>query len=199
MLLGIFGGVYGALFCKVSRFEILLGIAANFPTVGQHLVDQKRPQRHLTQAASDRRGAAHHAVCPSAEWVGGLGLTETLLYSVTVCISFYNPWTRLGGTELVYELFSGSSPTSEPFQCDHLLNSMNVECHTESSSPGGLCIDMPEQVWGLVASIGFALVAKALLTVVTFGIKLPGTLTYHLNLLTLVLTFFFIDSRHLHS
>lgn len=61
----------------------------------------------------------------------------------------------MGGTELVFELFS--------------------ECHSDNPL-GGLCIDVPEQVWGLVRSILFALVAKALLTVVTFGIKLPGPL-----------------------
>jgi chloride channel 3/4/5 len=29
---------------------------------------------------------------------------------VTVCVSFYNPWTKMGGTELVFEMFSGAFP-----------------------------------------------------------------------------------------
>lgn len=79
--------------------------------------------------------------------------TKTVFSRVTVVVSFYNPFTKMGGTELVYELFS--------------------ECHIGDSS-NGLCVDNPELVWRLVSSIGFALVTKALLTVATFGIKLPG-------------------------
>lgn len=47
------------------------------------------------------------------------------------------------------------------------------ECHKEESFDG-LCVDSPELVWNLVATLMIALVMKALLTVVTFGIKLPG-------------------------
>lgn len=72
---------------------------------------------------------------------------------VTVIVSFTNPWTKMGGTELVSLLVS--------------------ECHREESSEG-LCIDRPELVFGLLKSLGFALVMKAFLTVITFGIKLPG-------------------------
>lgn len=50
----------------------------------------------------------------------------------------------MGGTELVYELFS--------------------ECHKKDSFDG-LCVDNPDLVWGLVSSLGFALLIKALLTV----------------------------------
>lgn len=64
----------------------------------------------------------------------------------------------MGGTELVYELFS--------------------ECHREDVAPSALCIDTPEQVKSLVGLVALALVAKALLTVVTFGIKLPGELKW---------------------
>ncbi|ORY75039.1 chloride channel [Leucosporidium creatinivorum] len=116
LFLGIFGGVYGALFCKANIWWT----------------------KHV-------RNGTFLKVHPIVE--------VALITLITVCVSFYNPWTKMGGTELVYELFS--------------------ECHTGNSF-GGLCIDVPEQVWGLVGSIFFALVMKALLTVVTFGIKLPA-------------------------
>lgn len=56
---------------------------------------------------------------------------------------------------------------------------MRTECHIDSKNP--LCIDVPEQVKGLTLSILYALIAKALLTVVTFGIKLPGKWRWHLS------------------
>jgi chloride channel 3/4/5 len=60
----------------------------------------------------------------------------------------------MGGTELVASLFS--------------------ECHQGEYSDGGLCVERPELAWKLVLSITLALLIKAMLTVVTFGIKLPA-------------------------
>lgn len=115
-------------------------------------MDAQRPKRHLPQASPNPRSRSHHLV-RSAFFRAAWTLLTLLLHRVTVFVSFYNPFTKMGGTELVYELFS--------------------ECHIGDSS-NGLCVDDPELVWRLVSSIGFALVVKALLTVATFGIKLPG-------------------------
>ncbi|GAA5971664.1 hypothetical protein JCM21900_003889 [Sporobolomyces salmonicolor] len=116
LLLGVFGGVYGALFCKANVWWT----------------------RHVRNGTFLK----NHAIVEVA-----------LVTLVTVCISFFNPWTKMGGTELVYEMFS--------------------ECHKDESF-GGLCVKTPDQVWAIVRSVAAALTIKALLTVVTFGIKLPA-------------------------
>ncbi|GAA5887484.1 hypothetical protein JCM5296_002589 [Sporobolomyces johnsonii] len=116
LLLGVFGGVYGALFCKANVWWT----------------------RHVRNGTFLK----NHAIVEVA-----------LVTLVTVCISFFNPWTKMGGTELVYEMFS--------------------ECHKDESF-GGLCVKTPDQVWAIVRSVAVALTIKAFLTVVTFGIKLPA-------------------------
>ncbi|BGP36814.1 hypothetical protein JCM10449v2_000716 [Rhodotorula kratochvilovae] len=81
-------------------------------------------------------------------------VVEVALVTVfTAAIAFTNPWAKMGGTELISTLFS--------------------ECHKDDRL-SGLCVATPAQVWPLVASIGAALVLKALCTAVTFGIKVPA-------------------------
>ena len=69
-----------------------------------------------------------------------------------------NPLTRMGGTELVATLFA--------------------ECRSDGVDHTGglaLCSRDPAYLVGHVArSIGVALIVKGLLTIVTFGIKLPA-------------------------
>ena len=63
----------------------------------------------------------------------------------------------MGGTELVAKLFS--------------------ECRLGegTTSLSGLCVlDPPTQAWPVIRAIGTALIVKAALTVVTFGIRLPA-------------------------
>jgi chloride channel 3/4/5 len=60
----------------------------------------------------------------------------------------------MGGTELVYNLFA--------------------ECRTGSSHSGLCVLDPPTQAAPVIRAIGVALVVKGLLTIVTFGIKLPA-------------------------
>lgn len=63
----------------------------------------------------------------------------------------------MGGTELVYTLFK--------------------ECRKGSGNPTGLCILDPgnfDHVWPVVRALLTAMVVKAALTVVTFGIKVPA-------------------------
>ena len=64
----------------------------------------------------------------------------------------------MGGTELIYNLFA--------------------ECRTGSGNThSGLCIIDPgsyRHVWPVVESIAVAMIVKAGLTIVTFGIKLPA-------------------------
>ncbi|KIJ18677.1 hypothetical protein PAXINDRAFT_70564 [Paxillus involutus ATCC 200175] len=84
---------------------------------------------------------------------------EVILVTLaTAILCFLNPYARMGGTELVYILFS--------------------ECRTvDTYSHSGLCVLDPgnlEHVWPVVQTILVAMMMKGALTVITFGIKLPA-------------------------
>ncbi|KAF8630644.1 hypothetical protein AX15_002795 [Amanita polypyramis BW_CC] len=119
VLLGVFGGVYGAYFSKLNyRWW--------------------RDVRNKTLLGS-------HPI-----------LEVLIITIVTTILCFLNPFTRMSGTELVYILFS--------------------ECKPGSSSEG-LCIVSPgsfASIWPVIRAIGMAMIVKAALTIVTFGIKLPA-------------------------
>ncbi|KAF8521256.1 chloride channel [Hysterangium stoloniferum] len=87
-------------------------------------------------------------------WLGKHPIFEVLLItSVTTAFCFLNPYTRLGGTELVYNLFA--------------------ECHKGDFNEG-LCASQSSEIQPLITAIGIAMIVKGMLTVVTFGIKLPA-------------------------
>ncbi|KAF7321607.1 Chloride channel protein [Mycena kentingensis (nom. inval.)] len=120
LLLGVFGGVYGAYFSKL-----------NF------------------RWSRDVRNKTWLKTHPAAEV-----MLITLLTSI---LCFLNPFTRMGGPELVFELFS--------------------ECKPGATNHTGLCIIDPgsfDAVWPVVQAILVAMVVKAGLTVITFGIKVPA-------------------------
>jgi chloride channel 3/4/5 len=71
---------------------------------------------------------------------------------ITALLSFLNPYTRLGGTELVYHLFAA--------------------CQLDNRS--GSCVTEPDELLPVARAIGVALLVKGSLTIVTFGIKLPA-------------------------
>jgi chloride channel 3/4/5 len=92
-------------------------------------------------------------------FLGAHPLLEVLMITLlTSMLSFSNPYTRMGGTELVYNLFA--------------------ECRTGSrNTHSGLCIIDPgslDKVWPVARSILIAMILKGGLTIVTFGIKLPA-------------------------
>lgn len=76
-----------------------------------------------------------------------------LVTSVTIGAAVVlNPWLKMGGTELVYELLA---------QCkDREFN--------------GLCVNKPSQVGSVILILLASAVAKSLLFVITFGIRLPA-------------------------
>lgn len=87
-------------------------------------------------------------------WLGAHPKSEVVLITlITALLSFLNPYTRMGGTELVYNLFA--------------------ECR-EGESHGGLCVYGPEYVGPVAKAISVALLVKGCLTIVTFGIKVPA-------------------------
>ncbi|OCF37887.1 voltage-gated chloride channel [Kwoniella heveanensis BCC8398] len=115
IILGIFGGLYGAVFARLN------------------IIWSKR-----VRAGTWLR---HHPI-----------LEVALVTMLTTAVSFLNPYTRMGGTELVASLFK--------------------ECSPASSSP--LCVNHPHEIASVVWSIGVALLIKGCLTIITFGIKLPA-------------------------
>jgi chloride channel 3/4/5 len=72
-------------------------------------------------------------------------------------LCFLNPFTRMGGTELILNLFSECRP--------HRHDNPSL-CITDRSSF--------EEAWSVSRSIFEAMIIKGALTLVTFGIKLPA-------------------------
>lgn len=116
ILLGVMGGLFGALFIKASR--IWARTFRRIPAIKLHPV-----------------------------------LEVFIVALVTGLVSFWNKYTKIPVAELLYEL---ASP-----------------CDTFTSSGYGLCPtkeNIPNVIWYLA----IAFVIKSLLTVVTFGLKLPA-------------------------
>ncbi|GAA5857166.1 hypothetical protein JCM8547_009348 [Rhodosporidiobolus lusitaniae] len=113
--LAVFGGVYGAVFCKLNIWWV-------------------KNVRNVY--------AKSHPVVEVA-----------LVTLLTVIISFSSPWTKMGGTELISSLFH--------------------ECH-KLDVPSPLCVSSPSSAYPIMFSLILALLIKAALTVITFGIKLPA-------------------------
>ncbi|KAH7926727.1 hypothetical protein BV22DRAFT_1032594 [Leucogyrophana mollusca] len=95
----------------------------------------------------------------NATWLKTHPVAEVILVTlITTVFCFLNPFTRMSGTELVYNLFS--------------------ECRTgNTDSYSGLCVLDPgdlSRTWTVIRAILVAMVIKGALTIVTFGIKLPA-------------------------
>ncbi|TFK85536.1 hypothetical protein K466DRAFT_588014 [Polyporus arcularius HHB13444] len=93
----------------------------------------------------------------NATWLKSYPVTEVILVTlVTAIFSFLNPYTRMGGTELVYNLFA--------------------ECRDGSrNTHSGLCVlDPPTQAMPVISAIFIAMIVKGTLTIITFGIKVPA-------------------------
>ncbi|KAF9643360.1 hypothetical protein BDM02DRAFT_3191773 [Thelephora ganbajun] len=116
LVLGVFGGVYGAWFSKLNY-----------------------------RWSKNVRNKTWLKTHPVAEVI--------LVTAITTMFAFINPYTKIGGTELVYKLFE--------------------ECKPGNHS--GLCIlDPTTQAVPVINALLVALVVKGVLTVITFGIKVPA-------------------------
>ncbi|KAL9934114.1 hypothetical protein V8E36_007196 [Tilletia maclaganii] len=116
VLIGVFGGIYGAYFTKLNMWWA-------------------RNVRAKT-------------------WMAKYPIAEVLLITfVSVVVSFFSSYTRMGGVEFIASLFS--------------------ECHAHESLDG-LCVSQANQIGPLVWSVAWAMISKAALTIITFGIKLPA-------------------------
>lgn len=115
IILGIFGGLYGALFCKLNVMWCRL--------------------RRRT-------------------WLVKYPIKEVLVVvAITAIINYLNPLTKKGGPELVAELFA--------------------ECENKTRNDG-LCINELQKYYETLSLLVLAILVKFLLTVVTFGIKVPA-------------------------
>ncbi|CAD6905096.1 unnamed protein product [Tilletia controversa] len=116
VLIGVFGGIYGAYFTKLNMWWA-------------------RNVRAKT-------------------WMVKYPVAEVMMITfISVVVSFFNSYTRMGGVEFIASLFS--------------------ECHAHESLDG-LCVSETNQIGPLVFSVAWAMITKGLLTIITFGIKLPA-------------------------
>ncbi|OCH93772.1 hypothetical protein OBBRIDRAFT_748976 [Obba rivulosa] len=93
----------------------------------------------------------------SKTWLKDHPVIEVILVTgLSSVLCFLNPYTRMSGTELVYNLFA--------------------ECRSGSSNTHeGLCIvDPPRQAMAVIRAIFIAMAVKSVLTLITFGIKVPA-------------------------
>jgi len=72
---------------------------------------------------------------------------------ITTVFAFINPYTKMGGTELVYKLFEECKPGDQSSLC---------------------VLDPPTQALPVISALLIVLAVKGGLTVVTFGIKVPA-------------------------
>ncbi|TIB83245.1 hypothetical protein E3Q06_02990 [Wallemia mellicola] len=79
---------------------------------------------------------------------------------ITAVISSYNPLTEMGGTELVSTLLSECPSKSSGKKLKGIFATL---CAREGQAP-----------WGIIKTLSLAIGIKSVLTVITFGMKLPA-------------------------
>lgn len=100
--------------------------------------------------------------------LGKYPVTEVLvLTALTALISFPNPFTRMSTSQLIYLLFSQCGVSTNNGLCDYVMNHNATSTGNPSTSEAGP--GLYSAVWLLMIT----LVLKLVLTVFTFGIKVP--------------------------
>ncbi|KAG6820743.1 hypothetical protein H0H93_012389 [Arthromyces matolae] len=139
LLLGVFGGVYGAYFSKLNY------------SWSKHVRNKTWLKTH--PIAEVFLVCSHQSIHHRWTHSGAPQIT-----AVTTGLAFINPFTGMSGTELVYHLFA-ECRGSKPYQ------------------HAGLCMVDPRSlsdIMPLLRSILTAMIVRACLTIITFGIKLPA-------------------------
>ncbi|XP_034255986.1 H(+)/Cl(-) exchange transporter 5 isoform X3 [Thrips palmi] len=99
--------------------------------------------------------------------LGQYPVTEVLVVTVvTAVIAYPNPYTRMSTSELIYLLFRKCGVTNMDLICDYNRNFTDVKSSIELAPAGP---GVYEAMWLLV----LALIFKLVLTVFTFGMKVP--------------------------
>ncbi|XP_071951740.1 H(+)/Cl(-) exchange transporter 4-like isoform X2 [Antedon mediterranea] len=132
ILLGIFGGLYGALF---------------------NYCNLKWCRYRKTSS------------------LGNYAITEVVLLTfITAIISYLNPYTKQNTSELIAQLFQNCGPEDDVNLCDYRRNITDVD---KNSWPGAVA---GPGLYTAMWQLSLALVFKAVITVFTFGIKVPAGL-----------------------
>uniref|UniRef100_A0A8D2MV98 Chloride channel protein n=1 Tax=Zonotrichia albicollis TaxID=44394 RepID=A0A8D2MV98_ZONAL len=98
-------------------------------------------------------------------------LEVIIVAAITAVIAFPNPYTRLNTSELIKELFTDCGPLESSSLCDY-RNDMNASKIVD---------DIPDRpagtgVYSAIWQLCLALIFKIIMTVFTFGIKVPSGL-----------------------
>ncbi|RIA80878.1 chloride channel [Glomus cerebriforme] len=87
-------------------------------------------------------------------WLKQWPVVEVMIVvTITAAVNFWNKYTRMSNTDLVFGLFS--------------------ECTVENEHDG-LCVNSPEGMYEIFNLLGLALISKFLTCVITFGIRTPA-------------------------
>ena len=104
--------------------------------------------------------------------LGKYPIMEVLMVTfVTAFLSYPNPYTRMNTSELIHELFSQCGPEDRTDLCDYQRNYTDLNANDEfTSAPIG------DGVKTAMWQLSLAVIFKMLITVFTFGIKVPAGL-----------------------
>ncbi|XP_046735055.1 H(+)/Cl(-) exchange transporter 4 isoform X6 [Diprion similis] len=99
--------------------------------------------------------------------LGQYPVTEVLVVTVaTAIIAYPNPYTRMNTSQLIYLLFSQCGVSNADMLCDYDRNFTDVNSAIEIAAAGPRVY---QAVWLLV----LALILKLIMTIFTFGMKVP--------------------------
>ncbi|XP_036169025.1 H(+)/Cl(-) exchange transporter 3 isoform X9 [Myotis myotis] len=98
-------------------------------------------------------------------------LEVIIVAAITAVIAFPNPYTRLNTSELIRELFTDCGPLESSSLCDY-RNDMNASKIVDDIPDRPAGVGVYSAIWQLC----LALIFKIIMTVFTFGIKVPSGL-----------------------
>ncbi|XP_053399925.1 H(+)/Cl(-) exchange transporter 4-like isoform X2 [Mercenaria mercenaria] len=102
--------------------------------------------------------------------LGKYPIIEVLVVAfITTLLSFPNPYTRMNTSEMIRQLVSRCGPEDTNDLCDYQRNFSDPKSYMSSTYAGG---GVKRAIWQLV----LALIFKGIITVFTFGMKVPSGL-----------------------
>jgi len=107
----------------------------------------------------------------STTWLGNYPTAEVLFVTfITTLVSFPISYTRMDSSSMIAQLFKECSPVEENNLCDYAEVSVNHTTYTNNERPAA-SIDVG--IYTAIQQLAVAFIIKSVLTVFTFGIKLP--------------------------
>ncbi|XP_033127501.1 H(+)/Cl(-) exchange transporter 3-like isoform X3 [Anneissia japonica] len=103
--------------------------------------------------------------------LGNYAITEVIVLTlITAVVSFLNPYTKQNTSELIAKLFQNCGPEDEFNLCDYQRNITDTD---ETNWPGATA---GHGIYHAMWQLSLALLFKSIITVFTFGIKVPAGL-----------------------